>query len=431
METRWRLGYYNFTMDESRHNLSYHLLAQMPWDPVNISAQLSAGTSWILTGEDLGIDPIAWQSITPYDHLSELAAALTNATGIYTVAGQPDQVVYTFANGGRLLLDRRSFDYWSSDYGTDTAAGWDDYMAKRRTQIGDYSGTAQQFQDAYSTWWLLLNEEGLFGSTPLAAALLPVPSYYDLATWWQNGFADADCQAIRDAFAPLGLPDGRWVPPTVLNGFTIGTLLFDDDFDTQLPGWITVGGNDWYWQDSRLYQNVTIRDLNEGDPWGGDACYGNLANPSTTPILIEAEGRITFGATYGKFGVYGGTDPTNPYCTGIGMKLAQGTLEPADSYEQPLQYIANGLSSLTDDIDFLLLIEGKTMYGMIWNPSSQPQPANWMFTATVPSATLVRAYVCRRISAVTGIMCASGPSPMSWRITGHSWSWRTTRKMGH
>src|SRR5262249_32720353 len=67
-ETKWRLGYYTFMMDEGRHNLVARLLAPSPWSPKSLRKALNAGARWILTGEDLGIDGLQGQSLSPHDH---------------------------------------------------------------------------------------------------------------------------------------------------------------------------------------------------------------------------------------------------------------------------------------------------------------------------------------------------------------------------
>jgi len=386
-EAKWRLGYYTFMLDESRHNLSQRLLAPATWDPAALRAALKGGARWMLTGEDLGIDRLQGQVLTAQDHLGQFEAALAGATPS-AVAGAPDQIVYRVPGGGRVLLDRRSFDYWSAEPTAVQAADWDQTAVVTRTSISSFSGSAQQFTDAYRDWWQELQAKGLFGEKPDARALLPVPKGFSLRAWWQAGFRPEQRQQILAAADGLPLPSARYQPPAQLAGYKVGAPLLIENFAKQNDRWAFERGK-WQWASGKLAQVTTLRDLEEGAGWGGLAISKEVANPQQTPLLITASGRITFGYNYGKFGIIGGYLPGQPMsgltCQVWGSSIMVGKPETQGIATKPA---AELLKSPTDSLQFLLLLDGNTLRAKVWNRGTQPEPADWQFTGTIPTAQL-------------------------------------------
>ena len=386
-EAKWRLGYYTFMLDESRHNLSQRLLAPADWDPAALRGALKGGARWILTGEDLGIDRLQGQLLTTQDHLGQLEAALAGATPS-AVAGAPDQIVYRVPGGGRVLLDRRSFDYWSTEPTTVQAVDWDQTAVSTRTSISSFSGSTQQFTDAYRDWWQELQGKGLFGETPDGHALLPVPKRFNLREWWQAGFQSAQRQQILAAAAGLRLPSARYQPPAQIAGYQVGAPLLAERFEKQDDRWSFERGK-WQWEPGKLAQVTTSRDLEEGAGWGGLAILNEVANPQKTPLLIAADGRISFGYGYGKFGIIGGYLPGQPTsgltCQVWGSSIMVGKPETQGLTTKPA---AELVKSPTDSMQFLLLLDGNTLRAKVWNRGTQPEPADWQFTGTIPDAQL-------------------------------------------
>lgn len=387
-EVRWRLGYYTFCTEESRHALSARLLAPTPWRPRALRAALEAGARWVLIGEDLGIDRLQGQALTSIDHLAEVAEAVQGATG-HAVAGTPDQVVFTFTHGGRLLLDRRSFDYPGGGPSSTQRSDWDGNAVVTRTATGLHTGDSQQFLDFYQPWWSQLRDKGLLGDKVLPGALVPLPRDFSLAAWWREGFPAAEAKAIRAAAARLRLASTEWSPPEKIAGLAVDRLLFADDFSAHDPRWKTDQGR-WSWEDGRLTQLVTPRELEEGRGWGGTAILPGVAEPQAAPILIHAVGRITYGYAYGKFGVAGGGTLGDYYRRGVACHVHGTSIVAGAMHDKPLanRPATDLLKTTTGDIAFLLLLDGKTLKAKVWNAGAQPEPPDWQLQVEATEARL-------------------------------------------
>jgi hypothetical protein len=114
-----------------------------------------------------------------------------------------------------------------------------------------------------------------------------------------------------------------------------------------------------------------------------------VANPRQTPLLITASGRITFGYSYGKFGIIGGYLPGQPFsgltCAVWGNSIMVGKPNTPGFATKPA---AELVKSPTDSLQFLLLLDGNTLRAKVWNRGVQPEPADWQFTGTIPDAQL-------------------------------------------
>jgi hypothetical protein len=384
-EVKWRLGYYSFMIDESRQAIVERGLSKSPWNAKTLAAALTHGARWILTGEDLGIDPLQGQKLSPYNRFDELAPVLKAATSVSTVAGSPDQVVYFFPGGGRLLLDRRSFDYWPSE--SLDASGANNGFA--RTSIEDYSGSSQEFTDAYTGWWQGLKLRGLIDDKVLPGALMPLPANFALADWWKNGFPIKTRQSVLDAVSQLPLVSEFWQPPSTIDGYQIGKVLFEDDFKKKNEHWSFEGGV-WRWSGDQLVQATTQLMVREGSSWGGRAVMKDVADPRAGPILIEANGRVTGSPRYGTFGVGGGYIPGNPSsgleCSTVTTQLRAGS--PTNNSWLPAKDVESVVRSWANDFQFVVLLDGTTIKAKVWNPGLQPEPADWQFSGNIPAANL-------------------------------------------
>jgi hypothetical protein len=392
-ETKWRLGYHTFMIEDGRHNVMARELSQTAWSATALLAALNNGARWILTGEDLGIDGLQSQRLSPYDRFAELAPVLKAARSARAVAGTPDQVIYTFANGGRLLLDRRSFDYWTPHKGLRHLYWWRWIAAESLTGVADARGGSQQFSDAYNEWWNGLNYRGLVTGNVKANVLLPLPARFELAKWWKSGFDQTARERIVAAASKLDLPPQRWLPSAQIGGYRVGKVLLDDTFDQKSDRWTFEGGI-WKWEDGRLMQTPSAREVREasvsGRSAGGFAVAKDVADPNKTPILIEARGCMVEQPGYGRFGVAGGWIP-NRYNSGLQGLVGNGKDVVAGHEDQwlPQIYPANTLlHSLLEDIQYVLLIDGKSLRFKVWNPETQSEPKEWQLSGTLDNAQM-------------------------------------------
>lgn len=390
-EAKWRLGYYTFLLDESRHNLAGRLLVPSSWNPAALRKALAAGARWILSGEDLGLDRLQGQALSPHDHIGQLSEALAGAERVQAVAGAPDQVVYRFNGGGQVLLDRRSFDYWPAEAAVSQTMDWDGKAVVTRTATSRHSGSSQQFNDAYRKWWADLKAKGLLDGTPNAKALLPVPHGFALRDWWQNGFNVETRKRILTAEAQLGLPPNHWEPPAELGGYQLVKVLFADDFATKNDRWVFDGsGGPWRWSAGRMEHHLTSRLIEEKWPDSVRAVMADVADPQATPLLIEACGRMTFLQRYGRFGVCGGYIPKERD-SGLICGIRQTALfvgaPPDEELGQP-KAVDDLLQAWDADVQFVVLLDGKTIRAKIWNWGLQPEPKDWQYQGTLEKVKL-------------------------------------------
>ena len=288
--------------------------------------------------------------------------------------------------GGRLLIDRRSFDYWSADSSAGTVADWDDITVANRTTVGSFRGQPQDYMDAYSSWWRALQVRGLFGDQPKAGALLPMPRKFNLRAWVKNGFPPEQSDRIAKAGSVFDeLLRVRWKPGRIA-GYRVGTLLLDEEFDKQDARW-TFDRGLWRWERGRLVQERTFRQMEEGTGWGGRAILEGAADPSAGPILIAGLARITGGHGYGKLGLCGGYIPGN-LTSGLESLVSRSTISVSNPNTKAVDAKENVLASLEADVQFVMLIDGTRVQAKTWNPAIQNEPAEWQLSGDIPATKL-------------------------------------------
>ena len=263
---------------------------------------------------------------------------------------------------------------------------WDNTAVVTRLSVGSYTGTPEQFSEAYQTWWTALDKKGLFGDTPLAKVLNPVDKGFELNAWFRQGFSTDQSEAIMLAGTKLGLEDERWQPPPKLDGYALGRLIFTDEFTKANDRWKLNPGH-WRWERGRLVQEGTFRRLEEGEGWGGRAILDEVADPRMTPLLVEAVGRVSYGVNYGKFGVTVGhtaKDVTSGLeCLLIGNEMS--ACRPSSRVENSVPHRVHTQST---DIQFILLTDGTRLRAKVWNAGTQSEPPHWQVDADLKDAIL-------------------------------------------
>jgi hypothetical protein len=388
-----KLGYYTFFLDDSRHRIMTRI-APAAWDPSAMAARLNAGAQWVLTGEDLGIDRLQGQLLTAQDHVGTITRLARLASSVRALAGQPDMLVLLFPQNGRLVLDRRSFDYWFQP-------------SPFRTCLPDYlrSGDRARYSDAYHEFYGALVDHGIDAQQSTPFGLMDLTGIYDVvgnfAVWWATGFPATVQQQIVAQGQALGLPRGDlWTPPAQLatsgGTYAVGaTPIFTDQFARGAAGpWMLGAGGNWFWENNQLEQCVQARVTYGGGPWGDDATASYSVAPGT-PVLAAAAGQMMNESIFrlGDLGI--------SVANQLHVSFRQGGLL-AGPLNDSSQWVSTPTlpSAVTDLLQIVAIVDGNTLSAKAWTWREQPelpwQFDNLQFTGTPESMVrLISIMPCR------------------------------------